>query len=190
MKPRRRRIAAMVASLAAALVMSLSCVTTASASSVYLSVPIYVQEQSYWCWAATSKSVSVYLGGSNSSQCQYVKWGKNSSSCANVTGDLSTDVRRALSSAGIRNTGSMINSAASTATISGQINNSKPLMVRWGWDSGGGHMLVIRGYTSDPGYLVVSYIDPLQSYYSSGTYDWMKSGSGHTWTHTRYGFSR
>ena len=56
-------------------------------------------------------------------------------------------------------------------------------MVRWGWDSGGGHMLVIRGYTSDPGYLVVSYIDPLQSYYSSGTYDWMKSGSGHTWTH-------
>lgn len=129
-------------------------------------------------------------GGSNSSQCQYVKWGKNSSSCANVTGDLSTDVRRALSSAGIRNTGSMINSAASTATISGQINNSKPLMVRWGWDSGGGHMLVIRGYTSDPGYLVVSYIDPLQSYYSSGTYDWMKSGSGHTWTHTRYGFSR
>lgn len=145
MKPRRRRIAAMVTSLAAALVMSLSCVTTASASSVYLSVPIYVQEQSNWCWAATSKSVSVYLGGSNSSQCQYVKWGKNSSSCANVTGDLSTDVRRALSSAGIRNTGSMINSAASTATISGQINNSKPLMVRWGWDSGGGHMLVIRG---------------------------------------------
>lgn len=180
----------MVTSLAAALVMSLSCVTTASASSVYLSVPIYVQEQSNWCWATTSKSVSVYLGGSNSSQCQYVKWGKNSSSCANVTGDLSTDVRRALSSAGIRNTGSMINSAASTATISGQINNSKPLMVRWGWDSGGGHMLVIRGYTSDPGYLVVSYIDPLQSYYSSGTYDWMKSGSGHTWTHTRYGFSR
>jgi hypothetical protein len=49
---------------------------------------------------------------------------------------------------------------------------------------------VIRGYTSDPGYLVVSYIDPLQSYYNSGTYDWMKSGSGHTWTHTRYGFSR
>lgn len=48
-------------------------------------------------------------------------------------------------------------------------------MVRWGWDSGGGHMLVIRGYTSDPGYLVVSYIDPLQSYYSSGTYDWMKA---------------
>lgn len=99
-------------------------------------------------------------------------------------------MRRALSSAGIRNTGSMINSAASTAIVSGQINNSKPLMVRWGWDSGGGHMLVIRGYTSDPGYLVVSYIDPLQSYYNSGTYDWMKSGSGHTWTHTRYGFSR
>ena len=68
-----------------------------------------------------------------------------------------------------------------------RLNPSKPSSQE---SRGFNHGSVKRGYTSDPGYLVVSYIDPLQSYYSSGTYDWMKSGSGHTWTHTRYGFSR
>ena len=51
----------MVTSLAAALVMSLSCVTTASASSVYLSVPIYVQEQSET--AQSGKTVALVCSG-------------------------------------------------------------------------------------------------------------------------------
>ena len=74
--------------------------------------------------------------------------------------------------------------------IKDQINNDKPMLIRWGWDGGGGHMLVIRGYEETFSGLLVSYIDPLKNSYQMKSYSWMQRYDNHTWTHTRYGMRR
>lgn len=186
----KRKMTACISSTVAMLLLLSMSAFSAHATPLYLSVPIYRQEQGLWCWAATAKSVAVFLGGSKASQCQYVKWGKATSTCANVTGSFTTDVTRALKSAGITKTGTVMSKAVDSAIVAQQITNRKPVLIRWGWSNGSGHNLVIRGYTSDPGYMVVSYIDPGNNAYRSGTYSWMKKASGHTWTHTRYDMSK
>lgn len=50
-------------------------------------------------------------------------------------------------------------------------------------------MLVIKGYNTSGS--TITYIDP----WAGGTvstqpYSWMKSGGGHTWTHSRYNIAR
>lgn len=162
----------------------------ANATPKYLSVPVYKQEKTNWCWAATTRSISVYLGGSKASQCQFVKWGKASSACNNVTGTFDTDTERALKAAGITNTGKTVNSALSEAQLATQLLANKPVIIRWSYaNKAVGHRLIIRGYTADPGYMVLSYIDPEHTSYRSGTYAWVKS-SGHTWAASRYGMKK
>ena len=52
----------------------------------------YAQEQSNWCWAATSATVVRWETGNTPGQCQLVKWGKAPSTCGNWTGSFGTDV--------------------------------------------------------------------------------------------------
>ena len=173
--------------------LAIACATltpAASASSKYLGVNIYSQyvngSGNNWCWAAASKSVSVYLGGSNSSVCQYVKWGKVSSSCPDVVGTFD-DIWRSLKNSGIGNPGYVTTRAFSSAEVTSELNAGYPMLIRWAWDGKQvGHILAIRGYTSDPGTLILSLVDPARDSYVTGTYDWVKKGGGHTWTHTNY----
>lgn len=167
---------------------SLTITAPANAASRQIGVPAEAQTYSLWCWAASSRMVSRYLGGSSASQCQFVKWGKRTSSCPNVTGDFGTDVSSALLSAGIYSPGNVSWSAISFNTIKGQIDSNKPVLIRWQWSSGGGHMLVVKGYNTSGS--TVTYIDPGNGSVSTRSYSWMKSASGHTWTHSRYNISR
>ncbi|KAB5605391.1 papain-like cysteine protease family protein [Bifidobacterium jacchi] len=165
---------------------------SAFASSKYLSVPYYSQYGTgakNWCWAASSKSVSVYLGGSNVSVCQYVKWGTKQSTCNDTPGGA-TEIKRALNSSGIRNAGMRVDRAFNSAEITKEINNGFPFMVRWKYTNQSiGHLVVARGYTTDPGQLVLSLVDPAKGY-SSGTFEWVKNGNGHIWNQTYYGFRK
>lgn len=188
MKQVIRTIQVMCSTFLSALLVASLFVMPSYASSRYLSVPIYRQEQTNWCWAASAKMVAVYLGGQNVSQCQYVKWGTASWECRNQTGDIQWTLDRVFREAGLSNVGS-VTGTADSGIVTNEINNNSPSIVRWGWNGSmiDGHMLVVRGYTTDPGYLVMSYIDPDVAAYSSATYDWMKNANGHVWTHTRYG---
>ena len=158
--------------------------TPAYASSRSIDVPVERQQQSNWCWAASARMTARYLGGSSASQCQYVKWGLNSGSCPNVTGDFGTTTSAALIGAGIYSPGSVSWSAISYGSLQSQINSNKPVIIRWGWSSGGGHALVIKGYNTAG--TKVTYIDPGNGSIHTQPYSWMKSGGGYTWTHTRY----
>lgn len=175
----------------AALVVCLSMILAglgisgASAASRYNSAPVYVQEQSNWCWAATTKSVVQYYRGVSATQCKIVQWGKGTATCANVTGYFGLDVSRALTNSGISGIGSTTG-VLSFDTVRGEIDSSRVALIRWGWDDGSGHMLLLRGYNTSGS--IVGYINPLNSSYQSASYSWLVNGGTphHVWTDSRY----
>lgn len=170
----------------------------------YLMIPRVMQEQSNWCWAAGSRSVSMFFGGSDASQCQYAKWGKGSSDCANEGGTLE-DVARALYGGGISNAGNVRASSMTQSEIISEINSGRPIFMRWQWktsasammDSGGlvaAHLLVIQGYNNVSegpyGFFSISYMDPLVEYYPAISIQGAVENANHIWTHSRYGMER
>jgi hypothetical protein len=166
-----------------ALVIGGAGLTSASAASRNNAAPVYVQEQSNWCWAATSKSTVQFYRGVSATQCQMVKWGKASSSCDDVTGYFGADVSRTLLKAGLSGIGTTTG-PMTFAAVRGEIDSGRVVMIRWGWSAGGGHMLVLRGYDTTGSKL--SYINPLQSAYQSASHSWMQQYGTHTWTDSRY----
>ncbi|GEM_PF-5837928 len=60
----------------------------ANAVSALIGVSAYKQEQSNWCWVATSKSVVRWETSQTISQCTLYKWGKGGSTCPNNTGHV------------------------------------------------------------------------------------------------------
>lgn len=158
----------------------------AQASTKTLGLMREVQAMSSWCWATSAKMVARYLGGTNATQCQYVKWGKASSQCLNVSGDFGLDLSRALMGAGIRGVGTT-SGPISFNSIKSQIDARKPIIIRWEWNSGGGHMIAINVYNTTGS--TVTYVDPLDGENHTRPYSWIKNGSNHTWTHSRYNIS-
>ncbi|GIG39190.1 papain-like cysteine protease family protein [Cellulomonas phragmiteti] len=121
-----------------------------------LSVTPYKQEESNWCWAAASKTIVKFQTGKVVSQCTLVKNGKNTSTCANVTGTKS-NVMNALNANGV-NPGT--ERKLDWATVVAEMKTNRPVYSSIIWKSGGGHAHVIRGYY-DTGYSNgVSYVDP------------------------------
>lgn len=151
----------------------------ASAAEKYLGVTVYVQEKSNWCWAAASKSIVKFHTGRVISQCELVKDGKGTSSCANNSGSKQ-NVLNAVHANGV-NGGT--EQTLTWTTVKGQINASRPVYSSIIWNGGGGHAHVIRGWY-DTGYSYgVSYVNPLSSTTESrdwGTY--VSNSSWHTGT--------
>jgi hypothetical protein len=147
----------------------------------------YVQEQSLWCWAAVSKTVLNEAGHGTPTQCQLVKWGKGTSTCANVAGSFGANVGSALVLGGIGSAGNVANVAISYPTVQTEINADRVVLVFWAWDSdptGIGHMIALRGYNTNGA--TVSYIDPRFSTFQSNLYSWVANNSTSTWTWSRY----
>jgi hypothetical protein len=63
--------------------------------------------------------------------------------------------------------------------LSAEMADGRPVVIRWDWVEGGGHLLILRGINQG----VVSVLDPWQGP-SLTRYDWLVSGGNHTWTHT------
>lgn len=151
----------------------------AAAAEKTLSMTVYVQEQSNWCWAAASKSIIKFHTGSVISQCQLVKDGKQSSSCAN-SGGTKQNVLNAVHAHGV-NGGQEY--TLTWSIVKGQINAARPVYSSIIWNSGGGHAHVIRGWY-DTGYSYgVSYINPLSSTTESREWNsYVSNSSWHTGT--------
>jgi len=96
-------------------------------------------------------------------------------------------VARALSNGGVGDVGSSDSGALSYSAVQGQVKANRLVMIRWGWTSGGGHMLVLRGYNTSGSQ--VSYVNPLLSGYQSDAYTFMVKSSRHTWANSRYNIS-
>ncbi len=161
------------------------------------------QEHSQWCWAATSSCILKVVQGKTTPQCEIVNYlRKVTTACGNTTFDWSSPINYPIESLYEPDKPSVQNvyakyygsttgmeGAPTYAKISSEIEAGRPINMRWGWSSGGGHLLAVYGYDSSNGTQQVNYMDPWPG---EGlflvTYSWIKygnkgGGASHTWTH-------
>ncbi|WP_256816759.1 papain-like cysteine protease family protein [Cytobacillus sp. Bac17] len=175
--------------LAVVLCFSLIAANPTHAAEKKLSLTVYSQDKSNWCWAAAGQSVIRYVKGTVKTQCQLYMWGKGYSSCStNETGSISTQFSNMFKEMNFNYTGDVISSASTFSGVISQINLGRPMIARMGWTSGGGHFAVIYGY-DDGSTDYINWTDINYggtSYYKKTTYSYFKSNSSWDWTHTRY----
>lgn len=167
-------------------------------------VPVYVQEQTNWCWAACSAMLYWAYAPGTQSQCNLVAVSRNkenaaffggcnnlSSSTASPCTSPSTfnspqsiygcdgSIESILDNYGVPSTG--YGYAFSASQVATATASRKHMVARWGWNSGGGHFVVINRYSGGNVY----FNNPL----SSSAYVWSyanfsTSYGSATWTHT------
>lgn len=156
-------------------------------TSKQLAFTMQSQLASNWCWAATSNSVSHYYWFLSAwTQCTIVNAELNRTdactspipSGANVPWYLD----RALSRT--NNFVSITGGQASFALIRSEIDAGRPVGARIGWNGGGGHFMVIYGYSTWFGVEYLDIDDPIygKSHLTLNDFATDYQGSG-TWTH-------
>ena len=141
------------------------------------------QEQDQWCWAATSQSVLDFYG-TKLTQTQIAAYGTEGANDWNWTyGSSSGPTRRGVDLI-LSNFGGISSSPSATALTQSETQNEidakgQPIVIRWAWDSGGGHILVLHGLVGDTAYLMDPWNGPTITSFS-----WVNRGGSHTWTHT------
>lgn len=157
---------------------------TNSCFGTVLSVTQRNQEMDQWCWDASSQMVLEFFGNSYS-QTAIANWAVGGQNVPNyLYGSTDSSMHgcdEVLDHFGsISSTGSA--SAMSLSSLAGEMDAGRPVVLRWGWDSGGGHIAVVHGTDGDTVYLRDPWPDNGPTV---NTYSWMcrPYGSG-TWTHT------
>jgi hypothetical protein len=147
-------------------------------------VPITGQQQSNWCWAASGQMTMNYIHpASNVVQCQEANQQFGQTTCCQNGGSSACNnggwpqYQNYGFSADVTN-----NAPLSWADIRSQIGCSgKPFAFSWHWPGGGGHMMVVSGYTTVEGTNYVQVNDPLPvgagSQYMD-TYDFYNTAPG------------
>ncbi|MBI9092742.1 MAG: C39 family peptidase [Desulfobacterium sp.] len=147
-----------------------------------LETPQVTQEKTEWCWAGVSQSVLDYYGESFT-QTQIAQYGTGGANIWNwLWGRTLYPTRNGIDIilnhfAGVSTT--PYPQYLSLIDLEENISDDKPVVIRWGWSNGGGHFVIARGIESDK----VHIMDPFYGA-SINTYNWVRNGSNHTWTHT------
>jgi hypothetical protein len=163
-----------------------------------LPVRLMFQEQNQWCWSGVSACILDYYCHTTP-QCEIAEYTRtvetfgdisfgntpcctNPASCNNwnyLWGGPGSIQDILIHFGNISNTG--VSSALTKNQVETEITNNRLFVIRWGWDTGGGHFVVGHGIFGD----MIYYMNP---WYGEGlligTYSWVCSGGGHTWTHT------
>ena len=160
-------------------------------------MPATFQQQDQWCWAAVSKSMLSHYGVYED-QCMIAEYTRSKASwhnfgyihcCAqpggpcnywNYLSSMPGSIQDILAHfAGLET--ERHGRALDQLSVSENIIENKPFVIRWGWSGGGGHFVVGHGFTEG----ILHFMDP---WFGEGnkmaTYDWVVSGGSHTWTHT------
>jgi hypothetical protein len=159
-------------------------------SSKQLSFTMQSQTQTNWCWAATARSVShFYWFLSSWTQCRVAGAELDREDCCStpVPGPCNVPwyLDRALTRT--KNFVSIQSGQASFSQIRAEIDAGRPVGARIGWSGGGGHFMVIYGYSR---ILATDYLDiddPIygKSHLTVADFASNYQGSG-TWTHTYF----
>ncbi len=149
---------------------------------------LQTQQQNQWCWAAVTVSVSLfYNAGSGWSQCSLVNAEFGRSDCC-INGGFSFCnqphvLDKPLSRTG--NLNAMTPSVTSFAGVMSEIGNKHPLGCRIGWTAGGGHFVVVHGFSDGANGSWVTVEDPFfgPSTYVYNVFCTSYRNSGR-WTHS------
>ena len=157
---------------------------TNSCFGTVLSVTQRYQEQNQWCWNACCQMILEFNGNSYS-QTAIADWAVQGRNVPNFMYNSSDSSRHGMDEVlthfgSIATTGS--GSAMSLSTLTSEISAGRPVAVGWGWDSGGGHVVIARG--TDGNYVYLN--DPWHANGQSvQTYNWVcQAGGGGTWDST------
>lgn len=159
-------------------------------SSKQLAFNMQTQTQSNWCWAATSTSVShFYWFWSTWTQCRVANGELGHSDCCGSPVPSACNVPWYLDKALTRthNFVSIIGQQASFQQVREEIDAGRPVGARIGWNGGGGHFMVIYGYSRFLGMEYFDIDDPIYGKSHLAVSDFANNyqGSG-TWTHTYF----
>jgi len=147
----------------AAPLLALGVVPARADTVVSLAVTKYEQNMAHFCWLASAETVIRFMGGGTRSQCTYLRYANNSSSstlCSDQSG-TSTKIRKIINGyLGSGHDWSGYNTYLNAATLAGEINANKPIIV-WltelsGSYSGAGHIVTAIGYKRNSSSGVVS----------------------------------
>lgn len=148
-----------------------------------LDVPERFQEESQWCWAGVSQAIFDYYAISLT-QTEIAQYGTEGVNTWNwLYGSSSNPTRRGINM--ILNHWGISEDHGeyllTKAEIEDEIHASQPFVIRWAWDTGGGHFVVGHGIEGNDVYTM----DPWPGNgYCVNAYEWVTNGSSHTWTHT------
>jgi hypothetical protein len=160
-----------------------------------LAFNMQTQQQTNWCWAAVSASISSYFGnpagpsGGPWQQCEVANCALNQVSCCangntplcNVDWYLDQGLTCVKHLAG-----PVVPGPSPYSYVQQEINSNHPVGVRIGWYGDGGHFVALSGWDDSSGTQFVNVEDP---WYGPSTYDYntfstaYQSGAG-GWTHT------
>jgi hypothetical protein len=153
-----------------------------------LACPIPLQEQTQWCWCATTLGVhKFFLPADATTQCQAAnRILVRTDACvapSSVAVNMSYYLDRALS-AFCHLRAPVVAAPLAANKVEQEILSGKPVGARIGWFGGGGHFMVIEGYLAAAVPRVAIH-DPIygQSDMDYSVYQTAYQGSG-SWTHS------
>ena len=144
--------------LSAALLLSLSAFA-ATVGAANLNLGVRQQEHSNWCWSASSQMVLGWYGR-NYTQCALANYslginyacGNNTfywNSAANSTNSVA-NITQLINAGGVA---AYSTGALSQYQLQSKIDANKPFVIAWYWTGGGGHALVMKGYSGNLVYI-------------------------------------
>jgi len=157
--------------------------------SKHLAFNMQAQTQSNWCWAATATSVShFYWFFSSWTQCRVANGELSHNDCCNSPVPSACNVPWFLDKALTRTKNFVsITGQVSFQQVRDEIDAGRPVGARIGWNGGGGHFMVIYGYSLVLGVEYFDIDDPIygKSHLTVSDFSSNYRGSG-TWTHTYF----
>ncbi|MEV0648000.1 papain-like cysteine protease family protein [Phytomonospora sp. NPDC050363] len=122
------------------------------------------QQQTQWCWAATTVSINAYYDPATAwTQCKLVNEEYELDNCCGAAGSGTACNRPWYPDLALRRTGNLnqyLNRALSLVEVGAEMNKSAPFGVGTYWAGGGGHAVVVRGRFVSNGVEYVSVADP------------------------------
>lgn len=161
----------------------------AAAQTYNLNVPLRVQEHSQWCWAGSSQMVLNFFG-KTPSQCAEVNYAKGINyACGNSTFNWNSYANQPNTTNSISyilngwGVSSSVVGVLSQSNSTSRINANRPYVILWQWTGGGGHFVVVKGYTNNGATLYINDPWPGNGAYAR-TYAATKSASDRYWYNT------
>lgn len=166
--------------------LGLAEVTIGGAPPAQKALPFTMQHQSQtnWCWAAVTASIATFLKNQGWTQCRVVNEDLGQSSCCGNGDSSQCNVPYFLDKAltHVGNLASYVANPLPIARVESEIDGGRPIGVRIGWSSGGGHFVAVTGYSG------TSIVDVQDPWFGPSTHDYtefcQRYLGGGRWTHS------